>query len=118
LDWIRATPATRAAVERDEPPWVGASLRRIDEQPPSKRQPAGDEGEALACDGEISALQQIFLARIEIVRRTLSKLERDAIIRALREELRAAIHEVTKRGRDESASRRLRRLAGLDNAPR
>jgi hypothetical protein len=101
------------AGERDEPPGAGASLRRIDEKPPSERQAAGEEGEAFSYEGEVSALHLLYGARIEATQRSAPKHERAAAIRALRQELRAALREVTERRRNESAARREARLRSV-----
>ena len=101
-----AAAAAAGEVDRDEPPGAGASLRRIDEQPPSERQPAGDEEEGMSIAGALDALRLLYGARIAALRRSLPKRERAAAIKALRNEKKAAVRELTERKRQENAARR------------
>jgi hypothetical protein len=69
-------------------------------------QPEGAEAQLDSIDGELNLLRQFYGAAIDATRRTASKQERAAAIRALRRELKATIFAVTSRHRNEQASRR------------
>ncbi len=70
--------------DRDEPLVVGANYQR-DEEPNQ--------------DAESEAIRRHYGARIELVSRNLSREEREAIIRALREEMAAALRAIAERRR-------------------
>lgn len=90
----------------DEPLTGGASRQRVREQPNQQRQVEGDATEAISIDGAITLLRQLYGARIEAARRNTPAHDRAAMIRALRNELKAAIRAVTERKRETAAARR------------
>lgn len=91
--------------DRDEPPAVRASRRRMDEQPRPSRQMEGDDDEALSVDAKLMLLRRLYGARIEAVRRDMPANERAAAIRALRLDLKAAILAITECKRQKQATR-------------
>jgi hypothetical protein len=97
--------------DRDRLPAARAPDRQIENLPNHSRPLTGDQGEAVSCDSQISLLRSMFGARIEAVRRTTSKRDRVAAIKALRQELKAAILAVTERKLSDRAARRLTFLA-------
>ena len=90
----------------DEPLTGGASRQRVSEKPNQQRQAEGETAEPISIDGAISLLRQLYGARIEAARRNTPAHDRAAMIRALRNELKAAIRAVTERKRETAAARR------------
>jgi hypothetical protein len=68
-----------------------------------------DDGNPLSLDGEITMLRAFYGSAIEAARRTLTKQDRFAAVRALRYQMKLAIRGATERRRYETASRRAAR---------
>jgi hypothetical protein len=70
------------------------------------RQAEGDDAESISIEFRLTLLRQLYGARIEAVRRTVSKHDRTAAIRALRNELKADMRSLVERNRIDRAAHR------------